>query len=194
MGGNLKKKKKRLWGIPWWSSGKDSASPAGDTGSTPGQGTKIPYAAWLGQKKKRLCFILLKIFFVYFLQNKNPNFWADLQNNSQSDHLLSLLTPVEHFHQSIQCLIDFGAFHIFNHITVFHGSLAFSTLFLPLKKKNLTILNNKVREILSCKNLTDSLLELNQLLPSFLSTLMYFVGHMESSSLWLTFTLPHLQS
>ena len=29
------------------------ASTAGDTGSIPGHGTKIPHAAWCGQKKKK---------------------------------------------------------------------------------------------------------------------------------------------
>ena len=31
-------------GLPWWSSGKESPSNAGDTGSIPGWGTKIPHA------------------------------------------------------------------------------------------------------------------------------------------------------
>ena len=34
------------------------ASIVGDTSSIPGQGTKIPQAAWQGQKKKRVCLIL----------------------------------------------------------------------------------------------------------------------------------------
>ena len=41
------KKKKRL---PWWSNVQDSVSTAGGTGSLPHWGTKIPYAAWKGQK------------------------------------------------------------------------------------------------------------------------------------------------
>ena len=31
-------------GVPWWLSGKESACHAGDMGSIPGQGTKIPRA------------------------------------------------------------------------------------------------------------------------------------------------------
>ena len=36
---------------PWWSSGRLLAFCAGDVGSTPGQGTKIPYAALCSQKR-----------------------------------------------------------------------------------------------------------------------------------------------
>ena len=44
------------------------ASKAGGTGSIPGRGTKIPHAAWCGQKKKRKKSIILKInlFIFYF--------------------------------------------------------------------------------------------------------------------------------
>ena len=38
-----------MTGLPWWSSGYDSmASNAGDMGSIPGQGTKIPYGVRRG--------------------------------------------------------------------------------------------------------------------------------------------------
>ena len=32
-------------GLPWWCSGKESPYNAGDAGSIPGQGTRIPHAA-----------------------------------------------------------------------------------------------------------------------------------------------------
>ena len=32
-------------GLPWWSSGEELPSNAGDVGSIPGWGTKIPHAA-----------------------------------------------------------------------------------------------------------------------------------------------------
>ena len=35
--------KARGWGLPWWSNDKVSPSNAGDAGSIPGQGTKIPH-------------------------------------------------------------------------------------------------------------------------------------------------------
>ena len=38
-------KKQRLSGLPWWSSGKESALQCRGRGSIPGQGTKIPHAA-----------------------------------------------------------------------------------------------------------------------------------------------------
>ena len=37
--------------LPWWSSGKESPYNAGDAGSIPGQGTKIPHA--VGQLSPR---------------------------------------------------------------------------------------------------------------------------------------------
>ena len=40
-------------GLPWWSSGYDSASNAQGTGLISGWGTKILHAMWLGQKKKK---------------------------------------------------------------------------------------------------------------------------------------------
>ena len=41
-------------GLPWWSSDLRLHAPnAGGTGSIPGQGTKIPHAAWRTQKKKK---------------------------------------------------------------------------------------------------------------------------------------------
>lgn len=40
-------------GLPWRSSGQDSASSAGDACSIPGQGTKYPHVVWHGRKKKR---------------------------------------------------------------------------------------------------------------------------------------------
>ena len=36
--------KQYIGGLPWWSSGKESPSNAGDPGSIPGRGTKIPHA------------------------------------------------------------------------------------------------------------------------------------------------------
>ena len=38
-------------GLPWWSSGKESALQARDAGSILGQGTKIPHVA--GQQSPR---------------------------------------------------------------------------------------------------------------------------------------------
>ena len=43
-------------GLPWWSSGEDSALPMGvgvGVSSIPGQGTKIPDASQPGKKKKK---------------------------------------------------------------------------------------------------------------------------------------------
>ena len=37
-------KKRRLLGLPWWSSGKESTFQCRDVGSSPGRGTKIPHA------------------------------------------------------------------------------------------------------------------------------------------------------
>ena len=36
--------KKTLSGLPWWSMVKNPPSNAGDAGSVPGRGTKIPHA------------------------------------------------------------------------------------------------------------------------------------------------------
>ena len=47
------KKLKRLAGIPWWSSGQDSALHCHGLGSMPGWGTMILQAAHHGQKEKR---------------------------------------------------------------------------------------------------------------------------------------------
>ena len=48
---------KHLLGIPWWSSGLDSALLLqGSLGLIPGWGTKIPRAKVCGQKKKHLFF------------------------------------------------------------------------------------------------------------------------------------------
>ena len=44
---------KRNMGLPWWSSGWDHASVAGDMRSLLGQGTKIPQATRHGQKKEK---------------------------------------------------------------------------------------------------------------------------------------------
>ena len=41
-------------GLPWWSSGSNSALPMqGGMGLMPGQGTETPYASQSGQKKKK---------------------------------------------------------------------------------------------------------------------------------------------
>ena len=40
-------------GLPWWFSGYDCTSTAGDLGSIPGWGTKIPHAAQLSQKTNK---------------------------------------------------------------------------------------------------------------------------------------------
>ena len=45
--------KKRLEGLPWWSSSHDSAFRAGGPRSTAGQGIKVPHVVWSGQKKER---------------------------------------------------------------------------------------------------------------------------------------------
>ena len=37
---------------------------AGDMGSIPGRGTKIPQAAWCGQKKKKKVYIFTKILYL----------------------------------------------------------------------------------------------------------------------------------
>ena len=42
-----------ILGLPWRSSGRLRASNAGDTGLIPDRGTKIPHAAWCGQKKEK---------------------------------------------------------------------------------------------------------------------------------------------
>ena len=42
-----------VWGFPGGSDGKESACSAGDPGSTPGQGTKIPQATPGSQKNKK---------------------------------------------------------------------------------------------------------------------------------------------
>ena len=56
--------KKKGGGIPWWSSSQDPVLSLLVPGSTPGWGTKIPQAAWHGQKKrkskKRKLFFFLK--------------------------------------------------------------------------------------------------------------------------------------
>ena len=42
-----------FWGSPWWSSSlRLHVSSAGDTGSIPCWGTKIPHAAWCSQKER----------------------------------------------------------------------------------------------------------------------------------------------
>lgn len=37
-------------GLPWWSSVENLLSNPGGAGLIPGQGTKIPYVVWRGQK------------------------------------------------------------------------------------------------------------------------------------------------
>ena len=39
--------------LPWWPSGQDSALPLQGVGVSPGWGTKILHASWLGQKGKK---------------------------------------------------------------------------------------------------------------------------------------------
>ena len=49
----VKKKKKKLLGLPWWSSGlRLQASTARDAGLIPGWGIKIPHAVWDSPKTK----------------------------------------------------------------------------------------------------------------------------------------------
>ena len=68
-----------------------------------------------------------------FLQNKNPNFLADLQITHNQTTYYSVdthwtLPPIHSY------LSDIGACHILNHIMAFHGSLSFFPIL--LKKSN----------------------------------------------------------
>ena len=46
-----------IWGFPGGSVVKNLPAVAGDMGSIPNQGTKIPHVAWWGQKKKKCCLL-----------------------------------------------------------------------------------------------------------------------------------------
>ena len=50
--------------VQWWGL---HASTAGGTGSIPGLGTKIPEAAWRGQKKEKKKSFFKKIFFYLYI-------------------------------------------------------------------------------------------------------------------------------
>lgn len=52
-----------MWGIPWRSSGYDSAFTAKGSGSVPGWGTKIPQDACQILKKKKGQHLVPVIFF-----------------------------------------------------------------------------------------------------------------------------------
>ena len=56
--------------VQWIGLQAASASKAGEMGSIPGQGTKIPHAMWGSQKKKKI-FITTLVFFSSLSQESN---------------------------------------------------------------------------------------------------------------------------